>query len=291
MLRAPSVTMNAMNYWILDAIKAVKAPRTLSALILTLCATPSSFGISYTVQLSPGLYGNVNQHDMSGYSTSDCAPASGANGLFYLQKEFGLPLFSSTNYSGLLSVANTLASSSYMWTQTGGTTDDNMMEGTVKYIEACSPSKATYSAQDHSSWLDYSQPSWDTLQWPTWSFLYQSLQQGDDVQLGLQYPGGGHAVTLTGFSWNDANGDGLIQKTENAQVFLVDPWTGLTGQGQVWSFADGSLFLAYSGTADITAAFAVHVVPEPSGGGLVALGVLCVFIGGIHRRQRITRPI
>ena len=113
------------------------------------------------------------------------------------------------------------------------------------------------------------------------------------MQLLLTYGGGGHVVTLDGFSWNDANGDGIIQSTENAQVSLIDPWTGLAAAAQVKSMADGSLQVVYNGQGEISSAFAISV-PEPSSVGLLAMGarvfspVGFVADGGDEHATRLT---
>ena len=239
-------------------------------------ATPAS-ATNYYVMLQTNLFGNLDQHDLSIYPTMACGPASTANALDYMEAINPIlypNLIPSGGYSGLVSLGDTLAGSTYMNTDNvNGTWHDSLIAGAVKYIETNSPSVTTYAAQDYWTWSHQTKPSWVTYATPTWSFLYQGLAAQDAVEILLTYhSGGGHFVSPNGFSWNDVNSDSIIQSNENARLYFMNPWTGAETSAHIWQTGLNTQLETDYSSSYITTVFEV-TVPEPSAAWLLAAGV------------------
>jgi hypothetical protein len=240
---------------------------------------------SYDVQLSPALYGNLCQLDMSVYPSWACGPASTANELAYMQHANSVlypGLLPASDYAGLVSLGNTLAGPSYMATDNiNGTWHDTLIAATVSYIESRSPGCTTYAAQDYWSWVHKSKPSWVQSGTPTWEFLLQDLQAHDAIDILLTYhAGGGHYVTVNGLTWNDADADDIIDSTENARLYFMNPWTGQEANAHLWQTSrNGTLETDYS-SSWVSTIFAA-TVPEPATLLLLACGGMALM-----RRKR-----
>ncbi len=235
-----------------------------------------------SVNLPASNYGNLNQHDMSVYPTMACGPASVVNTLYYLQTAnsalYGNSLVPNSSYAGLKSLGNTLAGASYMQTDsTNGTWHDTLMWETADYIESVSAGHTLYAAQDYWSWIHRTRPAWMTYQSPTWNFIYQSLVAGSGLEILLTYhAGGGHFVSVNGFSWNDIDTDGLIDSSENAYLNFINPWTGSSESTHIWqTVANGVIETDYSNSW-VSSAFSLTAVPEPSAVLLFGLGLVII---------------
>lgn len=250
------------------------------AWVLLLVLGGISAGSSAVISVNiPGYeYGDLDQHDMTVYPTMACGPASVVNGLVYLQTSFpsvyGTRLVPNISYSGLESLGNKLAGPGYMNTDsTNGTWHDELMAGTVRYIQSVAPGSTLFAAQDYWSWTNESRPSWMTYKTPTWNFIYNALVANSDVELLFTYQsGGGHFVTARGLYWNDLNNDGIIQSSEGAQLYFINPWTGANDSTQIWQTSSGAIDTAYSDSW-ISVAFSLTEVPEPDIAALLLLGM------------------
>ena len=259
------------------ALKPLRFAAGFIALVALLAGAMPARATNYYVMLQTNLFGNLDQHDLSIYPTMACGPASTANALNYMQAINPVlypNLVPSGGYSGLISLGDTLAGSTYMATDNvNGTWHDSLIAGAVKYIETYSPSVTTYAAQDYWTWSHQTEPSWVTDTLPTWNFLYQGLVAQDAVEILLTYhAGGGHFVTPNGLSWDDSNSDGIIQSSENARLFFMNPWTGSETSAHIWQTGLNTQLETDYSSSYITTAFEV-TVPEPSAVWLLAAGV------------------
>jgi len=247
--------------------------------VLALAVTAQALATVYSVQIPSNGYGNLNQHDMTVLPTMACGPASTANALLYLQNAapnvYDSKLTPSAGYGGLISLGDTLAGPGYMKTDSvNGTWHDNLIIGTKNYIESKVPGQTSYSAQDYWSWSHQTRPAWAQSVTPTWNFIYQALTISDAVDILLTYnSGGGHFVTVNGFSWNDSDGDNIIDSGENARLYFINPWTGAAENNHIWQTSlNGSIQTDYS-SSWISSAFAISV-PEPSAFALLLVGAV-----------------
>ena len=260
--------------------------------VLALAATSQAFAAVYSVQIPSNEYGNLDQHDMLVLPTMSCGPASTANALLYLQNAapsiYGSKLTPSADYGGLISLADTLTGPGYMNTDSiNGTWHDNLIMATKNYIESEVAGQTSYSAQDYWSWNHQRRPAWTQPVTPTWNFIYQALTISDAVDILLTYnSGGGHFVTVNGFSWNDSNGNNIIDSGENAQLDFMNPWTGAEAINHIWQTSlNGPIETDYS-SSWISTAFAMAIpVPEPSAFALVLVGAVGFGVCAWRRRR------
>jgi hypothetical protein len=212
-------------------VSTAAIPMAISLLLVALGREASA--AVYDVHLDRYLYGTLNQNDLP--FSGGCAPSATTNALCYLQNGYpsvyGSSLLPTPGYSGLMSVAETLASPEYMRTNLGfgGTSSTDQFQGMYKYVEERAPGVTDYHAQwngwfRESWWLFGSQPSWIESRWPTWQFIYQSLLGGAPVIFGESRGDwmGGHMLAAYEFLWNDANDDGIMQRSEGAELSFVD---------------------------------------------------------------------
>ncbi|HVM62109.1 MAG TPA: PEP-CTERM sorting domain-containing protein [Verrucomicrobiae bacterium] len=258
--------------------------------VLALAVTSQAFATGYSVQIPSNEYGNLNQHDMPVLPTMSCGPASVANALLYLQNAapntYDSKLVPSAGYGGLISLADTLAGPGYMNTDSvNGTWHDNLIMATKNYIESEVPGQTSYSAQDHWSWSHQTHPAWAQSVTPTWQFIYQALTLRDAVDILLTYnSGGGHFVTVNGFSWNDSNGNNIVDSGENAEIYFMNPWTGAEASNHIWQTSlNGAIETDYS-SSWISSAFTISV-PEPSAFALLFVGAVGFSVCARGRRR------
>lgn len=267
--------MKTMPQTRIVTLKPFRLAAYFIVLVMFLTGAMPASAANYYVMLQTNLYGNLDQHDMSIYPTMACGPASTANAFQYMQS-FNPTLYPtlvpSGGYSGLVSLGDTLAGSTYMnTTGANGTWHDSLIAGAVKYIESYSPNVSLYAAQDYWTWSHQTKPSWVTAATPTWGFLYQGLVAQGAVEILLTRTGGGHFVSPNGFSWNDANDDSIIQSDENARLYFMDPWTGSETSTHIWQTDLNTRIETDYSSSYISTVFAI-TVPEPSAVWLLAGG-------------------
>lgn len=252
-----------------------------------------------------------------------CVPTSSVNAMTYLQNSvpgyFGTSL-SGTTYADWMAADATLVSASYMDTSpSAGTYYNHIAYALNKYIIVEKGfSLVHFSGMFPASYWNvapYDKPSYIYDGHPRANFFLDSLAAGYATIFSIEYGGGGgHELLAVGFNWTDANSDGIIQSSENAKLYFVDPldssatYSGgypsgdakLT-YGHVWNAAEStnsnlhidynqyggtlpyeSSNYSYTGTATIDTVFAMSV-PEPSTLSLVAASGFAVIL---MRRRR-----
>lgn len=290
----------------------------------------------YSVSENPGFFGWLDQY-VVGTGTSSvgpdaCVPTSTTNAMTYLQNAapsvFGTMLTGSGT-AGWLATDLTLITPTYMDTQPNvGTTTGRQFYGTWQYIvdtHGFSPvTQVMFGGQvpaDYWTHRSYgAKPAYVQDGYPTWNFIYDALSAGSATIFTIEYAhSGGHCLLAQSFQWTDANGDGIIEKSEDAMLSFVDPldpaFYGSDNQpiggpkitsGHIWNYQDaagGNLMLDYlqywgelpyeSGNygevknATIDTVLSLHVViPEvdfTGAGGVVAMLVASL---GLFERRR-----
>lgn len=285
----------------------------------------SAFGETvYDISETTSYFGWLDQYSLTnGKGPEACVPTSSTNAMTYLQNlapaYFGTALTGSS-YAEWLAVSTKLTTASYMDTSaTSGTYYNHVPYALNKYIVTEKGfSNVSFSGMypaDYWGTGDYSKPSYMTDGSPTANFFLNALNAKKATTFSIQYGlGGGHDLLCTGLKWTDANDDGIIQKTENASLFFVDPLDPayydsgnlpasgpkLTS-GHIWDDSvNGQLKLDYNqysgslpydsasyantGTVTIDTVFAVSV-PEPSTWIMLA-SVFGLLAFRIRRRSR-----
>jgi hypothetical protein len=167
-----------------------------------------------------------------------------------------------------------------------GTTLANWIGGKVSYLNAYAPGKTTFAGMDSLS-VAPNRPWWDTNANPTVNFLYQELLAGEDVELGI-YPLDmiGHALTLTGLTWNDADGLGTFNIGDTLTLNTIDPANPLVNTAVALTPGNpmkisGGIYDGYT----LQVALAESPIPEPATVSLLLLGVGAL-LGGLRLRRR-----
>jgi len=292
--------------------------KRLAALFLFAFSAALPAQTTYSVMENTSYFGWMDQYslDNSTYhfvGNEACVPTSSTNAMTYLQNYapgyFGTVL-TGTTYASWQATDALLITPAYMDTQpSDGTYYDHIPYAWTKYvIEDNGFNAVSFSGifpSDYWGTGNYAKPAYMTDGNPTSSFFVNALGAGNATIFSILYNGGGggHELLAAGLDWVDLNDDGIIEFSENASLYFVDPLDPATydGDGQpvagpkiteghVWyneaeselklSYTQYSGSLPYSGTYDTVGAtidtvFAVSV-PEPGVWGLVALGGILV---------------
>lgn len=270
----------------------------------------------YNIQKDPTLYGNLDQDDIPQGGQYMCGPTAAVNSFIYLQNAYpatydtslvpmgsagGLDLDGNNipgeYYDDMIAVAQTVGSPVNMNTlpvlQGGGcgTWDDMFIYGKSNYIESVLPNKTIYAAQLKSQWAwagrpvpetpPIAKPLWvQDLTQPDGIFLFNELNDCEDVEILIVDGDWGHYLTVTGLVWNDGNGDQLIQGAENASVLYIDPVTGLPGVSPIGgqTIPGDPIRVSYGAfpQAELVMTVSESPIPEPMTLSLLALGALAV---------------
>ena len=269
----------------------MKAHRLLMAalLIAVFMTCTQAWGTTYTVNKTANEFGYIDQHNLDRWEgdwlgAMACAPTATMNSFIYLQNHYpgvyGHSLVPEGAGQDVIK-ARELALN-YMFTTNAGTTIEDWTWGKHDFLEFYAPGKTTFHGQTlYNNWpAGKPRPAWAQNMIPDWNFLYNQLYLCQDVEIGIWWQSDiGHALTLTGLTWDDATNSGAIS--------YVDPWTGalFTDVGMNLNLEDGRLHVAYQGQdAWIDLALAESAVPEPS--ALLVLG--SGFMGILIRLRRRT---
>lgn len=278
------------------------------AYFLTLGVAPAQS--TYSTQISSSYYGYMDQYSLPVVGSEACVPTSTTNAFIYLQNRyaslFGTTLAGAT-YAEWKSTDELLASETYYATNSLSGTSLNLIPSVVEnYLTARNAiSNVVLSGLFPANyWNPPTKPSFITDGQATWQFFYNHLTLGSALIFSIEYSNEyGHELLATGFSWYDANGDGIVQWAENATLTFLDPLDpsqsyGLNGDtveggakftsGHLWE-AGGELKIDYdqyagalphtneyamTGTSTIHDVLAIQAVPEPSTLGMLLVALL-----------------
>lgn len=224
---------------------------------------PVGADTTYDASNTASEYGTVNQNNVPYVGADACGPTSAINSYTYLQNQY--PVYNNSLVTGNpISDVQVMANKFYMKTDlANGTWFRDYFWGKNLYMENIVPLQTAYAALEtdfgslspsNGGWSDNRpKPTWVTYMgnttnvysaYDTWNFIYLHLKNHDDVGIGIQYlSGGGHFLSVIGFSFTDTNGDKKIQKDENATLTLMDPWTGSITTCHIWNDPDHGDYL------------------------------------------------
>ena len=260
--------------------------------------------LSYDIDKDPthDLYGWLNQNHIPGVGGVMCGPTAAVNSFVYLENKYPNIYNSSLIpaqavdqdgdgdvdfYDDMIAVALTLGGAGFMKTIANNTTwHDDFIYGKYLYLEQQVPNVTIYEAEDHWPWGNHAnpppvpKPNWVINQFPTWQFLWDELNDCEDVELLFSWYDGGHYVTLKSFHWVDANGNMIIDAVENAWIDFIDPCTGANNIASIWNAWTGNewklegVYDSYD--MEITMAVSESPIPLPPAAwfGLALLGGL-----------------
>ena len=270
------------------------------ALAITAVIATSIYGAwadTYTVdETTIANFGTVDQKNVApANGAMSCVPTATMNSFAWLQNAYpsiygldggGAPALQGGQGSWL-GAATLLAGPLYMNTSANnGTTIANWIGGKVSYLNTYAPGKTIFAGMD-SLVAAANRPWWDQNANPTVNFLLQELQAGEDVELGI-YPLDmiGHALTLTGLTWNDVDNSLTFNGPDTLTLNTIDPANPngntplMLTPGNPMTISGGP----YNGyTLDV--ALAESPVPEPATASLLLLGAGALF-GGLRLRRR-----
>lgn len=290
----------------------VSTPGTIMVMVGCLLASVplARASIIYDVQLPQALYGNLDQRHVPGIGNIACAPTSCINSFVYLQNAYPgtydnllVPQQGSDlngdqivdQYDDMIAACLVLAGQPYMRTGTtgAGTWIRDIVWGKDLYVNAFAPGTTVFSGMlvplgqynpttNPGGWTAERPPAaWVTETAPTWQFLHDELQAGEDVEIVVTCEEFGHCLTLTSFHWEDDDEDGFIDQTETAWIDYIDPWGGIPGQSNVWE-SGGMLETDYGLSAYITMALS-ESIPEPATLALLGLALVMLARRGSRR--------
>jgi hypothetical protein len=229
------------------------------------------------------LYGWVYNTDTGlpgGTPVGWCAPTATANSFVYLDNRYGLHLTSPDPITARNNLAVLMQSDINT-----GTTAQGWWEGKVQYIEWKKTSLQVKGMTywNPSGWYRGSDLIWGS---PTWSFMWSELAKCEDVEIGIYWGTGGHALTLTSMHFDDVNNnktwDGL-DNGEKAWIDYIDPINpSQVSVSDITGIHDGSLYTRWGGQdAWIGVAYS-ESIPVPSAVILGTIGLSLV--GWVKRR-------
>lgn len=275
----------------------MKFPLVVIVSIATIFATqaPARADI-FSAFESPGLFGNLNQHDTYCDNVA-CGPTAAVNSFVYLQNRYKnlydgrlIPhVNGNTPYQDMVDVADTLGTSAYMYScdlcnpDKNGTYIEEFIGGKARYLNAVAPGTTSIVAMDTLAWRPVTPDGYDNgpkpayvtdNTAPTLAFLYDQIKMGEDVELFINFNGGNHYVTLTGISYNDMTNTGYLDFIDPEGGVVMDD-IDITGLDP----ADNDILLGgYLPGANIVNAVAESPIPEPAALALMVTGLLGIAV-------------
>lgn len=202
-------------------------------------------GTLYQVEQNRSSFGWLNQYSLDeaqfGFIGPEaCAPTSSTNGMTFMQNTYGRYFgtkLTGTTYQSWIAADTTLIGDNYYDTNTQvGTFQDRIPYGLDKYIvgdkgfdlvsvTGMVPEIVWEFTPAGITRTPLPRPGSIQDKTPSWQFIAESLRAGNPTIITMVYPdkSGGHTPLVTGFNWNDANNDGIIQKSEGATLQILDP--------------------------------------------------------------------
>jgi len=242
-------------------------------------------------------FGTLNQNNVPpGNGANSCVPTATMNSFTFLQNAY--PLIYGLDGGGApalqggqgswLGAATLLASPAYMNTDVNnGTSLSDWINGKVSYLNMFAPGKTLFAGMETLSGIG--RPIWDQNANPTVNFMLQELQAGEDVELGiLPLTGIGHALTLTGLTWNDADNNGGFNAGDTLTLNTIDP--GNPGINTPLTLSPGNPMTISGGPYNnytLNVVLAESPIPEPATISLLLLGAVALLA---RRDQRKPAP-
>ena len=233
------------------------------------------------------LYGWADQHDVPDIGPVACAPTSVINSFWYLQTKYpeiydhkliwDRDNDGDVDYWDQIWAAEDLGKNWMLTTPEGGTTDENLIWGKYNYMEHYAQGTTSYAGMHGLTWdPQYPWPEWLTSGHPTWEFLYEQLDEEEDVELWIGVPGTmAHCVTLTSLHWNDETDDGWID--------FIDPDDGGLHVADVHLF--GEVLQAKYNCQWVDISIALSESPQIPGPASLALLALAGTLRSRRRRR------
>jgi outer membrane autotransporter protein len=236
-----------------------------------LAGFPTSADALYEAGNDYNLYGHLYQYDVPVIGDSACCPTSAINSFTYLQNQYpGVYGTSLTSSPPTIAEVQKIAGPDYLNWQpglfgSGGVAIPYAMWGRYLYIESRLPFQTRYSYQVatkdgqplHGDKIGNPWPANRPLPTPnspgiivpTWQFIFDNLQKGADLGVGVTYLNDGiatdgHCLTLSRFSFDDKNNNGIIDKGEGS-VSFVDPASKNEVTCNVWQNSVPTLLSRY----------------------------------------------
>ena len=271
---------------------AYRLPRLLIAAVVIgiLMTCTQAWGTVYTVDKPVNEFGYIDQNNLDQFpgdwlGNVACAPTATMNSFVYLQNHYPgiygnslIPVGAGQDIIRARELALT-----WMGTTIAGTTIRDWTWGKYNYLENYAAGKTMFHGQTtYAGWtVGKPRPSWAEDMKPNWYFLYNQLFLCQDVEIGISWSSDmGHALTVTGLTWND--------ETNVGSISYIDPWdaTLYAGIPMNYSFVDNMLHFNYGGNNSwIDVALAESAVPEPSAFLVLGSGFVGILIQ--LRRRRV----
>ena len=270
--------------------------RSMLAAALVLAASAAAQASTvYSVAIGYGLYGHLNQSDVTALGAgaagaNSCVPTAVTNSFVHLQNQYGSVYGTTLVPTTAKAAAEDLAQNYMGTTNAAGTSGNGWIDGKYNYMEAKAAGRTGYAAQTSDGYYTGANTFVAKNTDPRWRFLYDALTAGKDIELGIvpNAAGIGHAITLSSFTWTDANDDGIIQQSEGAQIDFIDPGApGALTYKNIWQTSlNGILNIDYGNGYTIVLAISETAVPLPTAGlaGLSLLAAIAAF-ARIRRRR------
>lgn len=257
-------------------------------IILISCLDNRANATSYEIIIDPASYGNLKQDDLGGNGLYYLGPIAAVNSFIFLQNRYP-SVYDQSLVTDPMATALALTQSEYMNTSLfTGTQVRDFYWGKYLYVEDQAPGRTIYAGETtFQSWsVQRPKPAWVTERagGPSWSFIFEQLGQGADVEVLLAVSGVGVYLTLTGFHFDDADNNRIMDSGETAWIRYIDATSGLTGQSNIWMDENGLLASDYEAGCFITMAASERPVPLPSSLLLLGSGILGLW--GLGRKIR-----